>query len=52
MRGASCGEVNPEPQATRLRAEESLEVEARESGSWFRPVSDHVLNGKGEVAFR
>ena len=32
-RGASAGEVNPEPNATLLSAEESLEVEALEGGS-------------------
>jgi hypothetical protein len=30
-RGASCGEANPKPQATRPRADESLEAEASRS---------------------
>jgi hypothetical protein len=52
MRGASCGEVNPKLQATLLRVEESLEVEARGYGNRFRPASSRALNGKGEQSFR
>lgn len=48
-RGASGGEANPKPQATRPRVEKGLEVEALGCGSRFRPVSVRALNDKEAV---
>jgi hypothetical protein len=48
MRGAVYGAVNPNPWQTLLRVDRSLEVEAHESGSLFRPASAHAVTAWGQ----